>query len=146
MQPELNPENTCAHLVNEEVAVLPSIEEMFEMQLKLQNFLAARGKSIDYVNASFKTRVDQLTIQKRNFDTEFVELLDRLPWKEWKTYTPEQLEDLTGDPLIETQMEFVDMFHFFMNIGLLLKIDGKTLQKLYYLKNKENFDRQIRGY
>ena len=53
---------------------------------------------------------------------------------------------LSGEELLETKFEYVDMFHFFMNIGLLLGIDGNELAELYYLKNKENFARQERGY
>jgi hypothetical protein len=33
-----------------------------------------------------------------------------------------------------------------MNVGLALGIDGDTFEKLYITKNKENFDRQARGY
>jgi hypothetical protein len=143
---ELNPENKCSHLLNEE-AQLPSIEEMFNMQLNLQKFLSARGKSICYETASFKERVDAITTQWRNITLEFAELLERLPFKEWKNYSPEQLENfLNEEEKLEVLFEYIDMWHFFMNIGLLLKIDGETFKKLYYLKNKENFDRQNRGY
>ena len=142
----LNPENTCADLINNETK-RPSLEEMFRMQLSLQNNMFERGKGIDSVNGSFKDKVDNLTIQKRNFDGEFHELLERLPWKEWKTYKPEELAGWTSrEQMLETKFEFVDMFHFFMNIGLLIGITPDELSEMYYLKNKENFDRQERGY
>ena len=143
----LNGENTCAHLVEGKNIAPPTLREMFEMQLSLQRNMFARGKGIDYENASFKDRVDQLTIQKRNLDTEFVELLERLPWKEWKTYPQESLAGfLSKEQELETKFEFVDMFHFFMNIGLLIGITPEELSTMYYLKNEENFERQKRGY
>lgn len=142
----LNPENKCAQLMSQESKTL-TLKEMFEMQLSLQNNMLARGKGIDYINGHFKDKVDNLTIQKRNLDTEFVELIERLPFKEWKTYSPEQLDGWTSkEQELETKFEYVDMFHFFINIGLLIGITPDELSSMYYLKNKENFDRQERGY
>ena len=121
--------------------------QIFKMQEQLQDFLAKKGRAIDYRSASFKDRVDDITIQWRNMNTEMTELLDRLPWKEWKTYSDEQLTDFIDDEhMLEVYYEYVDVFHFFVNVGLALGIDGEILEKLYYTKNKENFDRQDRGY
>ena len=75
------------------------------------------------------------------------ELLERLPYKEWRAYSPEQLADyISEEHKLETFYEFVDVFHFFLNVGLLLGIDGPTFKRLYYTKNAENFERQNRGY
>lgn len=101
---------------------------------------------MDYKGATFKGCVDDISVQWRNMTLEFAELLERLPFKEWKTYTPEQLAGMTEDQKLETWYEYADMFHFFINIGLALGIDGDTLEKLYVTKNAENFDRQKRGY
>lgn len=144
----LNPENKCSHLFDPNLPKLNNpIVDMFNMQLALQKHLAEKGRSIDYENADFKTRVDDISKQWRNVSLEFAELLERLPFKEWKTYTPEQLAGFKDDAdMLETYYEYIDMFHFFMNIGLALGIDGDTFEKLYISKNKENFDRQARGY
>ena len=142
----MNPENKCAQLMSQETKEL-SLKEMFDMQLSLQNNMLARGKGIDYINGSFASKVNELKIQKINFDSEFVELLERLPWKPWRTYTPEQLAGWTSEEqMLETKFEYVDLLHFFMNIGLLIGITPEELSRMYYLKNKENFDRQERGY
>lgn len=116
------------------------------MQLKLQKDLYNRGKGVDYDVASFALKVDDITIQWRNLTLEFAELLERLPFKEWKNYTNEQLSGVSEQEKLEIWYEYADMFHFFMNIGLALGIDGDTLEKLYVTKNKENFDRQKQGY
>ena len=143
---ELNPENKCSHLMNQPVPAI-TIEDMFAMQKQLQDFLAAKGKALPLDESTFKQRVDNITVQFRNLTTEFVEMIERLPFKEWKTYSPEQLENfLNEDQELEVLYEYIDMFHFFLNIGLLLRIDGEKFKKLYYTKNKENFDRQNRGY
>lgn len=142
----LNPENKCAQLMSQPSREL-TLKEMFDMQLSLQNNMFMRGKGIDYVDGTFKQKVDNLTIQKRNLDTEFVELLAMLPWKEWRSYSAEQLSGWQSEEqMLETKFEYVDMFHFFINMGLLIGITPEELSKMYYLKNKENFDRQDRGY
>lgn len=146
MQTDLNPENKCAHLVNKE-AKYPTIEEMFTMQKKLQDFYATKSKALDLNTATFKERVADISVHMINLSLEFAELLERLPHKKWKTYSEEQLAGFTSEEhKLETQFEYIDMFHFFLNIGLSLGIDGETFSKLYYLKNKENFERQNRGY
>lgn len=143
---EINPENKCSHLFNQEVE-LPTIAEMFEMQKSLQDHLAIKGKALDYDFASFKQRVDDISTQWRNMNLEMSELLERLPYKEWKTYPERSLEGFKSEEdKLETYYEYIDVFHFFMNVGLALGIDGETFRKLYATKNKENFDRQERGY
>lgn len=143
----MNPTNKCAQLWDQKVEKLESpLKRIFEMQLSLQKSLAERGRAVDYTSGDFKANVDDITKQWRNLTLEFAELLERLPFKEWKTYTPEQLKGVGKDELLETWYEYSDMFHFFINIGLALGIDGDTLERLYVTKNAENFDRQKRGY
>lgn len=144
----INPENKCSHLFDESIPKLNNpIVDMFNMQASLQRHLAEKGRALDYDNASHKEKVDDISKQWRNISLEFAELLERLPFKEWKTYSPEVLAGFKDDAdMLETYYEYIDMFHFFMNIGLALGIDGDTFEKLYVSKNKENFDRQARGY
>ena len=144
----INPENKCAHLFDESIPKLENpVVDMFKMQASLQAHLAAKGRALDYTTASHKDKVDDISKQWRNVTLEFAELLERLPFKEWKTYSPEVLAGFKDDAdMLETYYEYIDMFHFFMNIGLALGIDGETFEKLYVSKNKENFDRQARGY
>ena len=144
----LNPENKCAQLFSDDIPKLNDpIVDMFKMQASLQAHLAATGRALDYTTASHKQKVDDLSKQWRNMTLEFSELLERLPFKEWKTYSPEVLMGFKDDAdRLETYYEYIDMFHFFMNMGLALGIDGETFEKLYVSKNKENFDRQARGY
>lgn len=144
----MNPENKCAHLFNQPVDLSKmTIEEMFKMQRSLQDHLAERGKALNYGTASFQERVDDVTRQWRNINLEMAELIERLPFKEWKSYSPEQRAGFASEEQrLEVLYEYIDVFHFFMNVGLALGVDGETFKKLYATKNKENFDRQARGY
>ena len=144
----MNPENKCADLFDKDIPKLTNpIVDMFNMQLSLQRHLAEKGRALNYDTASHKEKVNDISNQWRNISLEFAELLERLPFKEWKSYSPEQLAGFKDDAdKLETYYEYIDMFHFFMNIGLALGIDGDTFEKLYVTKNQENFDRQARGY
>lgn len=144
----INPGNSCAHLFPVSVPKLNDpLVDMFNIQLKLQKHLAKKGRAVDYETVSFLESVKDITVQWRNLTLEFSELLERLPFKEWKTYTPEQLHGImTDEEHLEILYEYADMFHFFMNIGLALGVNGEILEKLYVTKNQENIDRQNRGY
>lgn len=143
----MNNENKCSQLFKDVKKLENPVVDMFNLQLSLQKHLAEKGKAINYESASFKERVDDISIQWRNMNMEMQELLERLPWKEWKSYSASQLADFESEETkIETYYEFIDVFHFFMNIGLALGIDGETFEKLYVTKNQENFERQKRGY
>jgi hypothetical protein len=126
-----------------------ALKAMFDMQLALQRDVARRkpDTALDYDMAGFKQRVDQISKEWRNMNLEMAELLERLPFKEWKTYSPEALAGFTSDEQkLETWYEYIDVFHFFMNVGLLLGITPEIFVQLYMTKNAENFDRQKRGY
>lgn len=145
----LNPENKCSHLFDQDVGDLSeiTIDAMFYMQRKLQENLAFKGRALDYAEAPFAARVRDVSTQWRNMNLEMAELMERLPYKEWKTYTKEQKEGFVSEEQrLEVLYEYIDVFHFFMNVGLALGVDGETFRRLYATKNKENFARQARGY
>jgi dimeric dUTPase (all-alpha-NTP-PPase superfamily) len=139
-----NEKALCAPLYDKTIPKLSDpLREIFRLQQNLQRNLAARGKALDYDSASFTQKVAEISNQWRNLTLEFAELLERLPYKEWKSYKSLELSD---EEMLETKYEYIDMFHFFLNIGLCLGIDGDEFERLYVTKNKENIDRQKRGY
>jgi hypothetical protein len=143
----LNPENKCADLFQDVPKLENPVVDMFNMQASLQKHLAEKGRALNYDTASFHERVKDISVQWRNMNLEMSELLERLPYKEWKSYPEESLKDFKSkEDMLETYYEYIDVFHFFMNVGLALGIDGEVFEKLYITKNKENFDRQARGY
>ena len=134
-------ENKCAHLF-EHHSVPEPLRKMLELQGDLQKRLG-----IDYSNMPFKDRISWIMVNWSCLTSEYAELLDRLPFKHWKKYSKEQLEGfVTEEQKLEVFYEFIDMFHFFLNMALALGIDHDTLVSLYLTKNAENFDRQNRGY
>lgn len=136
----MNQQNQCANLKVEGEA--PTIEKMFELQLALQKRIGN-----DPTAMSFMERIQFIKDNWTNLTTEYTELLERLPWKPWKKYTDEQKAGWTSkEQELETKYEFVDMFHFLMNMGLCLGITPTEFAQLYAAKNKENLDRQDRGY
>ncbi len=137
----VNPENTCANLEVREVESNNKLEDLFDMQNKLQR---AYGNDI----ANF----DPIT-QRPQFIKDMVlaltdelhELLNRIPWKPWKVYkTGDFLPE--GDELKEIKMEIVDILHFFINICSAFNMPAQELYDYYISKNKENLDRIDRGY
>jgi dimeric dUTPase (all-alpha-NTP-PPase superfamily) len=142
----LNPENKCAQLWNKEIPKLQpgeqSLNKMFEMQLSLQKRLGQ-----DFSKMSLEQRTQLIKDNYVYMITEMTELIENLPFKHWKKYNPEQRQDFTSEEQkLETYYEFIDIMHFFMNVGLLLGIDGDTAWRLYATKNAENWARQDRGY
>lgn len=71
-------------------------------------------------------------------------------WKPWKkdhkkAYTM-KISDLSDDDIIELKMELVDIQHFIFNLMISVGMDAKDLYNFYLSKNKENIERQQRGY
>ena len=144
---KLNPDNVCSNLADAKVDKLPTLEQMFKLQHQLQQFLADQGKALDLNESTFEQRVIECLKQSTYINMEIAEILERLPFKRWKSYTDEEKRGFTSDEQqSEVYFELIDVFHFFMNMCILLGLDAKTFRKYYYLKNKENFDRQKRGY
>ena len=64
------------------------------------------------------------------------------PWKDYSTMTVEEYEA----SMEEARKEFIDMFHFMLNIALALDMSDKDIYYMYMEKNKENHKRQDEGY
>lgn len=71
-------------------------------------------------------------------------------WKPWKKghglYKQVKLEELSDGDLLELKFEFIDMLHFFMNMGAAIGMDAKEIFNMYMTKAAENVARQERGY
>ena len=118
---------------------------ILEMQKELQSKLHVKNqtiKSIDNI-PTLGEKCDALMYNKNALDYEFKEVLEALSasddpsslWKNWKLKYNETRSklyaDLTPIQKRELQMEFVDMFCFFLNMMLVLEIDSETLFSLY---------------
>ena len=71
-------------------------------------------------------------------------------WKPWKkdheAANERSFDDLTKAEKIELQFEVVDLWHFMFNLTIMVDLTPDKLYDMYYAKNKENIDRQERGY
>jgi len=142
--------NKCSQLFNSELGLnydTQIIYSMFKLQRDLQNKLGASGRGLDYDKSTFIDKVNQIALEWKNINLEMAELVERLPHKSWKSYTDVQKTGWENEEQkLETWYEYIDVFHFFLNVGLLLGIGADDFVKLYLTKNAENFDRQKRGY
>lgn len=100
---------------------------------------------------------DWLRDNKIALDDEFREVVDALPgmnlpekersalWKKWKAnhlkLREKDISELELNELKELKFELIDMWHFFMNMMLGLRISSKELFTYYYYKNLENIRR-----
>lgn len=100
---------------------------------------------------------DWLRDNKIALDDEFREVVDALPgmnlpekersalWKKWKAnhlkLREKDISELETNELKELKFELIDMWHFFMNMMLGLRISSKELFTYYYYKNLENIRR-----
>ena len=100
---------------------------------------------------------DWLRDYKIALDDEFREVVDALPgmnlpekersalWKKWKAnhlkLRDKDISELEPNELKELKFELIDMWHFFMNMMLGLRISSKELFTYYYYKNLENIRR-----
>lgn len=69
---------------------------------------------------------------------ELAEAVQETPWKPWKksaTYNVEKFQE-----------ELIDVLHFLINLFLASGMDAQDVYYKFMEKNKENFDRQDRGY
>lgn len=92
---------------------------------------------------------DDLTLEQKTkwskqfilcMQAELIELLDQMPWKHWKQYDDNCVDE---DAL---KYEISDLFIFLIGIAVIWGMDGKEI--IEYITNKMNinFERQNKGY
>lgn len=153
---EKRQQNVCSDL---EIADITN--EDLDTCFDLQRFL--QSKFPETANIGNESIADTSVAAQRNlhaFLDEMMEFMDALGgiedgiknggWKYWKDDHEKaknmKISDLSERDLKELKMEYTDMFHFFINWGLMIGMTGSELVAYYIAKNKENLDRQKRGY
>lgn len=121
-----------------------------EMQRYLQSLveqtkpgrLVQTGPALTYGELLKRVRFNREAIED-----EFAEIMDMLPWKEWKTYKARGEGDpISEDDRIELAYELVDILHFLFNLFIALGVDWQLMLNIYLTKNLENQRRQREGY
>jgi hypothetical protein len=71
-------------------------------------------------------------------------------WKYWKQdyskYENMKFSDLSKSDQLECKFEIIDILHFFLNMAISIGMTPQEMYNMYMSKNKENRDRQKRGY
>jgi hypothetical protein len=116
-------ENKCAHLLEKSEYREDALNYMMKMQYDLQKFVALKRGNLDP-----DAHVNLFTFAKESIyywgclTTEYAELQER----DWASNPSDEL-------LLETQFEYIDMFHFLMNFFIFSKQTSfeQTLEDLY---------------
>ena len=140
-------ENKCFDLKPEQLKLLKKgdkLKQIFEEQIALQERL---GTMALYRKTNLKGKVEYVKDNIIHLGMELAEMLERLPFKHWKKYSKEFEKDWESDEQrVETIFEYIDALHFFLNIGIILGFSVEEVYYYYMSKNRENFERQNRGY
>lgn len=108
--------------------------KQFELQQRLNNLpnMSSKQDSTEFIRKNILYTIDELSEMCRELKH----------YKHWKNY-----DDFNeGVRASKAEEEYIDAFHFFMNIGIGLGMDAHKIFEVYLDKNKENHARQDRGY
>jgi hypothetical protein len=129
---------------------------LFEMQKQIQEKVYSHDfNKIRESIRSLKSFIDWNEEAIRDEDREFQQALTGIHsypgcWKPWKNKHNEALDrpfsDLTEDELRELHYEWIDKLHFMFNIAIAINLTPELITNYYSAKNKENRERQSRGY
>ncbi len=133
---------------------------MFELQAKLSELLAAKGKGaigtdhslqdlrLDFsqsprVHSSHTVQWEEaLQGQALAIMMESAELMDWTNWKPWKHGGQLNTEKLRAEMAIET----IDILHFLVNMWILLGLNWDDVARIFAAKNAENHRRVRENY
>ena len=117
------------------------LDTMMEMQRNLQARLGTNFADLNEVE-----RAQFMRNHRGYLEDELAEALYEMPnyklWKDYSNMSPEACEGAWQ----KVRMELIDAFHFFMNLLLCAGMTAEEVFSMYTMKNKENFERQDRGY
>lgn len=134
-----------------ETAVIPPIErperavgalqEIFNSQRKFQSFMG-----YDFDKMTPQERAAYVKEQMFWANDEMSEAIHELPYaKTWsKKYDKPEYDHEKQLQLFKEEM--IDSLHFFSNALIAVGMTEEEVLKMYREKNKENYDRQYRGY
>jgi len=116
---------------------------MLQKMLYKQEELQRRLKAIDFVDE--EARTTYIKEHAQYLDQELHEMLRELQYfKKWKTYDWSDTEK--GLRKDNAREEFIDAFHFMLNIALALELTAEDIYRIYCYKNKINHERQSNNY
>lgn len=117
----------------------------FDQMLLLQKTFQQRLYGENWISNE-RERTQYIMQQINYMNNEVAEMLYELPFfKDWKDYS--QMDEVALDAAVDkARREFVDVWHFVMNIMNALDISADDLYIMYMTKINENHRRQDEGY
>lgn len=120
--------------------------DLLEVMVKKQAEFQTRLYGAEFLDWDAKQRVEYIKEHSIHLTQELHEMLYELPFfKPWKDYTGMDEEAICLG-FAKARLEFVDMWHFMMNIMIQLGFTVEELSYMYHQKHKENNQRQDEGY
>ena len=157
-----NTDNSCAHLEVEDVfsESKNTLEDLYNLQKDIQenvygyDFDQLRSKPLNEFRQFFDWNYHAIQDELRETFDALGGIKDGIGngvWKPWKKSYHEKAPEMTFNTLSESdkkelQMELIDIQHFLFNMMLASGLTPSDLMNMYFAKNKENRERQKRGY
>lgn len=153
-----NIDNSCSKL---------EIEDLYSQSkdtlgdiLDTQTFTQREVYGYDFTNMSLREIMNFWHMNNHALIDEIHEATDALGgikhgdgsaiWKRWKkahsTFSDKKFSDLSEEDQLECKFEIIDILHFFMNMATSIGMTPQEMYNMYMSKNKENRERQKRGY
>ncbi|QTF81967.1 deoxyuridine triphosphatase [Microbacterium phage BabyYoda] len=114
-----------------------SLQKMLDLQDEMQAETYGQGLR-DLLPEDVPKAVEQATINVLAATDELHELLAETSWKPWARADYLRLEAARG--------EWIDAWHFMMNLANLLQLDAGEIERRYLRKRAKNIARQEAGY
>ena len=152
----------CAHLEVEDVFSVSTntLADLFNLQKDIQetvykyDFAALQNGPLSEMREFFDWNYHAIQDELRETFNALGGINDGIGngvWKPWKKAYREQAPNMTYASMSdrdkkELKMELIDMQHFLFNLMLAAGMTPEELMNYYFAKNKENVERQKRGY
>jgi phosphoribosyl-ATP pyrophosphohydrolase len=157
-----NVDNSCAHLEVEDVFTESqnTLADLYNLQKDIQenvygyNFEELRENPLNEFRQFFDWNYHAIQDELRETFDALGGIKDGIGngvWKPWKKSYHEKAPEMSFNSLSESdkkelQMELIDIQHFLFNMMLASGLTPADLMNMYFAKNKENRERQKRGY
>ena len=116
-----------------------------DLMLKMQGAFQRRVDDRCFSNNP-EVRAEFVRDHVNYMNNEVAEMLQEMPYfKHWKNYD-KMTETEREDAYKAMKNEYVDVLHFFINLGVALGFTSDELTHMYVVKNAENIRRQDEGY
>lgn len=159
MKMSTNDQNNCSHLEikNNYNESNTHLDDLLNFQAKIQQ----ETYGTKYSEMTLSELKDFWLINTHALQDEIHEAFNALGgihdgvgnavWKFWKkaryeSIKSKKLSDLSERDLVELKFEVIDMLHFFLNYANSIGMTAEEMYNMYVAKNKENIERQKRGY